>query len=377
MHACALAPTILAAFLLSACANRSPAQCVSAGEPAFGSVPEDLEAKLKGHIKAAFSKPRNVAQAPLALEAAEGYILAKLKALEPRRHVFYAPRRDGPGSNVSNIEIVIPGRLPDSLVIGAHYDSAHDTPGANDNGSGAAALIELAEWAGQESVRKPFDRTLRFVFLANEEEPYFNKRPARIGNAMGSRQYVRALDASRVRVSAMISLETLAYYTSEPESQCMAFSPWDSRSDSGPRYEFRPRKADAMPLVRCAVPGSLLGPEFTVGNFVAFVTATGHFDLVAEATTAYCGKGGSAVPAVAIALPGFIPGILWSDHAPFLEKGIPAFMVTDTAPLRYPYYHWEKDDMDTINAIDTAKYAQVVHGLKAVIRALDAKTPPQ
>ncbi len=122
------------------------------------------------------------------------------------------PRRDSyelHGQACHNIEAEIPGTYPEIILIGAHYDSVFGSPGANDNGSGVAATLALARrFAG----RKP-EHTLRFVAFANEEPPYF------LSGEMGSLVYAGRCKARGDKISAMISLETIGYFSDAPHSQ--------------------------------------------------------------------------------------------------------------------------------------------------------------
>src|SRR6058998_3012873 len=130
------------------------------------------------------------------------------------------PRRDSyeiRGQACHNIEAEIPGepqgaavsRPPSIILIGAHYDSVFGSPGANDNGSGVAAMLALARrFAGT----KP-KHTLRFVAFVNEEPPYF------LSDQMGSFVYAGRCKTRGDQISAMISLETIGYFSDAPHSQ--------------------------------------------------------------------------------------------------------------------------------------------------------------
>lgn len=112
---------------------------------------------------------------------------------------------------VLNLEVTLIGNqdAADTVIVGAHYDSAISAPGANDNGTGVAALLELARlFKG-----KKFRKTIRLVFFVNEEPPYFQT------NEMGSRVYAEQLRRNHTLVSAMISLETIGFYSDTPGSQ--------------------------------------------------------------------------------------------------------------------------------------------------------------
>jgi Zn-dependent M28 family amino/carboxypeptidase len=228
---------------------------------------------------------------------------------------------------VRNIEVVIaprePGPATETLVVGAHYDSAIGAPGANDNGSGVAAVIELARLLGD--LKGTTTRRIRLVLFVNEEMPYFRT------HEMGSWQSAAALAARNERVVAMYSLETIGWFASEPGSQ---------------RYPF---------------PFGLLFPDR--GDFLAFVGMLGARSLLRASIGSF--RSHTAFPTIGGVAPAFIPGIDFSDHWAFAEHGFPAIMLTDTAPYRYPHYHTFKDTPDKV-AMD--KLARVVKGIERMIR---------
>ncbi len=224
---------------------------------------------------------------------------------------------------VANLEITQRGRSPEIVLVGAHYDSVFGSPGANDNGSGVAAMLELS---GYLADAKP-QHTIRFVAFVNEEPPFFKTE------AMGSRQYVRMARARGDIVRAMLCLETIGYYRDEPNSQ-----------------QYPP-------------PLGLFYPD--TGNFIGFVSNLRSRALLGQVFAAF--RASSDFPAERVATFGWIPGVDWSDHWSFWREGIPAVMITDTAPYRYPYYHTAEDKPDKV---DYERLAQVVQGLTAVVRAL-------
>jgi Zn-dependent M28 family amino/carboxypeptidase len=244
----------------------------------------------------------------------------------------YQVRRQGyeinwlKGRPCYNLEVEIRGTVhPDEIVvIGAHYDSEIDTPGANDNASGTAALLALARtFAGV----KP-NRTLRFVAFVNEEPPFFWTRN------MGSLIYARQCRARNERIAAMLSLETLGYYSDEPGSQ---------------RYP--------LPLLGRIYP--------TTGNFVGFIGNIRSRSLVRTAVNNF--RRAALCPAEAAFLPAWVTGVSWSDHWSFWHEGYPAVMVTDTALFRYRWYHTPEDTPDKLNY---ERMTLAVEGLKNVVANL-------
>ncbi len=146
------------------------------------------------------------------LETVARYLETTLESLgySVGRQVFTAD-----GKPVRNIDVTIEppaGRSdPEVVVVGAHYDSARGTPGANDNATGAAAVLELARL--MRDLKGVSGKRIRLVLFVNEEPPYF------MTEAMGSLNYARALAARHERVVAMYSLETIGFYSSAPGSQ--------------------------------------------------------------------------------------------------------------------------------------------------------------
>jgi len=209
------------------------------------------------------------------------------------------------------------------VVVGAHYDSLSGTPGANDNGTGVVATLALAQMFAKQ---KP-QRTLRLVFFANEESPYFQT------SQMGSLVYAKACRAKNENIVAMLSLETIGYYSDAKNSQ---------------QY-----------------PSSLRAAYPSTGNFIGFVGNTESKELVTRCIGSF--RTHAKFPSEGGALPGNIDGVGWSDHWAFWQANYPAIMVTDTAPFRYPHYHKASD---TVDQVDYESMARVVTGLEAVVANL-------
>ncbi|BAZ11958.1 hypothetical protein NIES4071_37860 [Calothrix sp. NIES-4071] len=216
-----------------------------------------------------------------------------------------------------NLEVEIPGtERPDEIVIiGGHYDSVYNSPGANDNGTGAAATLEVARlFAGKKPAR-----TLRFVEFVNEEPPFF------FSENMGSLVYAKSCKKRNEKIVAMLSLETMGYYSDQIGSQ---------------KY---PAPLDAVYPLQ--------------GNFIAFIGNVASSSLVRDVVASF--RSHTQFPSEAAALPGEISGVSWSDQWSFWQQGYPGIMVTDTAPFRYPYYHTQQD---TADKVDYERFARVVAG---------------
>lgn len=231
---------------------------------------------------------------PGTLQTTSQFIEDQLKALD---YQVEEQSYEVHGHKVRNLEVRLPGSDPNSgvIVIGAHYDSVVGSPGANDNATGVAGVLELARALRNSTHRKP----IRLVFFVNEEPPYFQT------DDMGSLVYARKLSNEKASVHAMISIETIGFYSDVPGSQ---------------KYP----------------PGlGLFYPDR--GNFIAFVGNPDSGDLVRMAVRKF--RETTKFPSEGIAASADWPGVGWSDHWSFWQQRFPAVMLTDTAPFRYPHYH--------------------------------------
>ncbi len=210
------------------------------------------------------------------------------------------------------------------LVIGAHYDSHGATPGADDNASGVAGLLELGKLLG----RHPPPRAVELVAYTLEEPPYFRTEH------MGSAWHASALRASGRQVQLMLSLEMIGYFSDAAGSQL---------------YPFKPM--------------SLLYPQR--GNFIAVVSRFGDFRITRRVKAIM--SGASTLPVHSINAPPVVPGIDFSDHLNYWSRGYPALMLTDTAFMRNPHYH---QTTDTHEKLDYARMAKVVQGIYALVHLL-------
>jgi Zn-dependent M28 family amino/carboxypeptidase len=222
-----------------------------------------------------------------------------------------------------NIEVTIPGEKPGGpiVLVGAHYDTAPGTPGADDNASAIAVLLELGREFAGEKLKKEF----RLVAFSTEEPPYFRSRH------MGSAVYARAAKKKKENIEAMICLEMLGYFTDREKSQ------------------FYP------PLLNFFYPSK--------GNFIALVSNLPSRPLMKKMAKLF--KSHCTLPLEVGSFPRFVPGIDLSDHLNFWKAGYPAVMLTDTAFYRYTHYH---EPTDTYEKLDYRRMAELFIGLVGTIR---------
>ncbi len=259
--------------------------------------------------------------------APDRYALAVDFLMSSLKKAGYEPRKIEVECHLGpsfNIEALLPGtEHPERvIVIGAHYDSVEGCPAANDNASGVAGVLAMAR-----ALRKtPHAYTIRFMLYANEEPPHFNF------NGMGSQIDATSCMKAGMDIRAMFCLETIGCYSAEKKSQT-----WPN---------------DVLAAV---LPST--------GDFIAFVGMEKSQPAVSACAVAFERTG--AFPLLAASVPPGIQMAMWSDHRGYDEHGYPAFMVTDTAPLRYEHYH---QATDTPDKLDFESMARVVQGLIEMMR---------
>lgn len=282
-----------------------------------------LEQRLQLHVEKLASEigERNVWR-PKALYAAADYIRASWSQLGYEVH---AQGYDAGGVWSENLEIEIGGstRANEIVLAGAHYDTVKGSPGADDNASGVAALIEIARLF---SDIKP-ERTLRLVAFVNEEPPFF------YFGEMGSKIYAHAARERNDDIRLMLSLEMLGCYSEEPGSQSYP------------------------PFMRWFYPDR--------GNFIGFVSNLKSRHALKQFAAAFAAS--SDFPFETLASPAIVPGVSWSDQLSFWRQGYQAVMVTDTAFYRYPHYHRASDAPWELNY---AEMARVVEGMAGALTVL-------
>ena len=292
--------------------------------PALTDSQQLLRDRLRSHVEylAGTIGERNT-EHPGTLARTVEYLDARFReaGLVPHRLEYDAAQ--GPFVNLE-AEIYGVTRPQEIIVIGAHYDSAWPAPGADDNASGVAALLELARYYAD----RRFDRTVRLVAFPNEESPHYGT------DRMGSKVYARQANERGDNIIAMYSLEMLGYYDTKAGSQ---------------RF---PRVIEPFYPDR--------------GDFLAFVANVASTGLLRRTVGLF--REHAAIPSYGLAAPMMlVPDIRRSDHAMFWPHGFPAVMITDTAGFRNPHYHRHSDRPDTL---DYDRLALAVEGLAATFAGL-------
>lgn len=283
-----------------------------------------LADRLRGHVThlAIEIGERNVFR-PDALHAAADYIRREWAAQNYQVNSQYYQAM---GVKSENLEVRRIGKTkPEEIIlVGAHYDTVRGSPGADDNASGVAALLELTRlFATAET-----ERTLRFVAFVNEEPPFF------FWDRMGSGVYAEAAKARGENIRLMISLEMLGSYSEKPGSQSYP------------------------PLFRHFYPDR--------ANFIAMVSNRASRKELQQLVAAFKAK--SDFPVESLATFEIIPGVAWSDHLSFWRAGYPAIMITDTAFYRNAAYHTADDTPEKLNY---PAMARVVEGLFHALTVLE------
>jgi len=225
---------------------------------------------------------------------------------------------------VKNLEAELKGNsLSDEIIIiGAHYDSAIGTQGANDNASGVAATLEIARIL---ATYRPA-RTIRFVAFVNEEQPHFWRE------SMGSLVYATNARSKGDNIIAMFSLETIGYYSDSEGSQ---------------NYP--------LPFFNMIYPNK--------GNFIAFLSNLASRKLLRKTLKIFREK--TYFPSEGLSAPSGVAGVNLSDNWSFWQNGYPALMITDTAFMRYKYYHTSED---TDEKLDYYRMAIVTEGIVNIVK---------
>jgi Zn-dependent M28 family amino/carboxypeptidase len=286
-----------------------------------------LAERLHTHVDrlAGLIGPRHLGK-PAALNAAATYIEREFQSLGD---VVERKSYDVDGQQATNLVIERRGtRYPNELVIlGAHYDTVPTTPGADDNASAVAVLIEAARLTFSAKPR----RTVRYVAFTCEEPPHFHL------STMGSQVYARACRERNERVIGMLCLEMVGYFTTAVGSQ---------------------QVPPAIPkFLRWAFPKR--------GDFLAAVGNPRSWRLAWSFRRGF--KSATRFPLFSIVLPEKIYEIRLSDNSSFWDQGYQALMLTDTSFLRNPHYH---QPSDTPHTLDYDRMSEVTMGVAGALRRL-------
>ena len=285
---------------------------------AAGESPVSRE-RLEAHVRFMTARPHDTTHRE-ALDALSTYIAQQFRetgVVDVREQAYDQ-------GNYRNVIATIGTGAGERTVVGAHYDACGPMPGADDNASGTAGLIELA----RVLVQHPPKGTVELVAYTLEEPPHFDTP------MQGSVVHAKSLTAAKIGLRAMISLEMIGTFSEVADSQTFP------------------------------IPGlSLLYP--TRGNFVAVVGDLGVPGLTRTVKSAM--QSASRLDVRSMNGPALIQGIDWSDHKSYRAEGYPAVMVTDTAFFRNPRYHTAED---TADMLDYAAMAEVVAGVAAAVRKI-------
>ncbi len=282
-----------------------------------------VEKNLENHVRVLSSDigSRSI-QEPLSLRQAQHYIHVQFEdmGLEVREQQY-----ESFGEPTANLIATIPGTDLSSslLLLGAHYDTVMGTPGADDNASAVAVMLETARVLANEGLAPPPD--VVFTAFSTEEPPSFDTQ------YMGSRVFVRSLPDAGLNISGALILEMVGYYSDDPGSQ--------------------------------EIPISLKWLGFpSTSNFIA-VVGNGASRSLVQTVSSGITDSGCGLPVQSLAVPGngyLLPEIRLSDNASFWDADIPAVMITDTSWFRNPHYHGHTDRPETL---DYKKMGQLVTGL--------------
>jgi hypothetical protein len=286
-----------------------------------------LQKRLALHVDqlAGVIGPRTLGR-PETIEATTRYLCSQWDEMG---FAVVAESFDALGDPAVNLVIESRGssRPAEVVVLGAHYDTISTTPGADDNASAVAVLLEVSRLLKDHVGR----RTMRYVAFACEEAPYFNL------NSMGSQHHAREARRRGDQIVGMLCLEMVGYYRDEPGSQ----------------------------QVPASIPRWLQGMFPKRGNFLAAVGNLSSWRLAYEFRRGF--KRGTRLPLFSIVLPQRVHEIRLSDNSSFWDQGYEALMLTDTSFLRNPHYHQRTDTPETL---DYVRLAEVAEGVASALKRL-------
>ncbi|WP_164103534.1 M28 family metallopeptidase [Candidatus Laterigemmans baculatus] len=286
-----------------------------------------IEANLRQHVEtlAGLIGPRTLAR-PKTIAATIGYLENQWREIghEVERETYVAL-----GEQATNLIVEKRGtsRSDEIVLLGAHYDTVSTTPGADDNASAVAVLLEVSRLLRDHDGR----RTARYVAFACEEPPFFNF------GEMGSQHHASQCRQRGERIAGMLCLEMVGYFSDELGSQQVP------PTIPARLHRFFPRR----------------------GNFLAAVGNPPSWKLAWAFRRGF--KRATRLPLFSICLPETVHEIRLSDNSSFWDQGYPALMLTDTSFLRNPNYHLETDTPDTL---DYARMTEVTLGVAGAMRRL-------
>lgn len=265
----------------------------------------DCTNNLKQHVKYIATEigERHVRK-PLALHRTADYIRQEWTAMgyEVKQQKFITR-----GVKCENLEITMQGQYnPDEyILICAHYDSSKDCPGANNNATGVAAMLELSRFFSNNNP----GCSIRFVALANENPNYYGTEKS------GSWHYARQADQRNDNIRTAITLESLGYYSNDKNSQLYPFL----------MGMFHPKRGNFLAM------SSNFGSMTAMYKFAKYFRKHSNFRLET------------------MVLQNLIPTVKWRNSSSFWLNGFPAFTVSDTAEYRYPFYNSSRDTSEKID----------------------------
>lgn len=272
--------------------------------------------RLLNHVKVITEDigERNVYQ-PDNLDLCKYYIISKIPFCYDIDLQTYIVN----GEECTNIECIMKGRTDDILIVSAHYDSLEGTVGANDNASAVSCLLEIMELFRGEML----DKTIKFVFFVNEEPPFFNTPD------MGSFRYYELCKQRNDNIIGMITLDCVGCYS--------GIQRFISDFNVSSQYS----------------------------NFIMFTGSEKSRSFIEKCYQLYKQSGLFPVEMITDMNKQELQFCNFSDHRWFNEFG--SIMVTDTAFMRYPWYHHKND---TYDKLDYGKMSDMLNGLYTMIRRL-------
>lgn len=269
-------------------------------------------------------KPARNYQNRQSLDTASRHIYEELKKLSFDQLEYQEFTVRG-GEKYRNVSAIYNGARKDRIIIGAHYDVCGDQPGADDNASAVAGMLETARLIYAYQQQEKLNFTIEFVAYCLEEPPFFGTEE------MGSAVHASRMVKEKVPVLYMIAYEMIGYFSDAPGSQHFP-----------------------DPALKKFFP--------TTGNFIVIAGSSSRKEVAETLATrmqAHC-----SIPVFPVAFPVTDGLANLSDHRSYSKHGFPAVMVNDTSFLRNPHYHMPTD---TINTLNFEKMGEVVKGVTGML----------